>query len=58
MIEFEHAFQEILRADGLILDLRDNGGGNSQFGDIIISQLTDKPLAACHWKTRQYMPAS
>jgi carboxyl-terminal processing protease len=55
--EFDRAFNDILKADGLILDVRNNGGGNSAFGDAIISYLTDKPLQTSRWKTREYMPA-
>ena len=42
---------------GLVLDLRENGGGSSRIGYRIIGRLIDKPLKSCRWKTRQYMPA-
>ncbi len=54
---FEDAFDKILAAKGLILDLRDNGGGSSSIGYAILKKLVDKPVAGSHWKTRQYMPA-
>ena len=54
--QFEEAFDKILRAKGLILDVRDNGGGNSGFGDSILSTLIDRPAKGFRWKTRQYLP--
>lgn len=41
---FKQALPEILRAKGLILDLRDNGGGSSHYGFEILSYLTGQPL--------------
>jgi C-terminal processing protease CtpA/Prc len=55
--DFDAVFDKISKAKGLILDMRENGGGNSAFGDRIISYLTDKPIEKTRWKTRQYMPA-
>ncbi|MHC4744618.1 MAG: S41 family peptidase, partial [Planctomycetota bacterium] len=55
--QFDEVFDKIRSARGLILDLRENGGGNSAFGDAIISYLTDVPLESIRWKTRQYVPA-
>ncbi len=55
--QFEEAFDKILGAPGLILDVRRNGGGNSAFGDSILKMLLDRPAKGCQWKTRQYIPA-
>jgi carboxyl-terminal processing protease len=55
--QFEAAFAEIARADALILDLRENGGGNSGVGYRILAQLTDKPFKVSAWRTRNYRPA-
>ncbi len=55
--QFDNIFPEIQKAKGLIIDVRKNQGGNSAYGDAIISYLTNKPLKGSHWKTRQYMPA-
>lgn len=54
---FDRALDDICSANGLILDIRDNGGGSSSIGYSIISYLTDKPLKTSRWKTRQYTPA-
>lgn len=42
---------------GLIIDIRRNGGGNSGYGNSIISHLIDKPLKKEMWKTRSYRPS-
>jgi carboxyl-terminal processing protease len=54
--QFEGAFDKVLGAKGLVLDVRDNGGGNSAFGDAILSMLIDRPIKGFRWKTRQYLP--
>ena len=54
--EFAKSFEEISNADGLILDLRENGGGNSGVGWEILSFLTDKPFPTTRWHTLQYRP--
>jgi C-terminal processing protease CtpA/Prc len=54
---FGEAFDEIRQAKGLIIDVRNNGGGSSQHGYAIISRLIDKPIPDSLWKTRKYMPA-
>ncbi|KAB2956857.1 MAG: S41 family peptidase [Thermoanaerobaculia bacterium] len=50
-------WDEIAAAKGLILDLRDNGGGNSGHGYRILSTLVDRPSATTVWRTRLYRPA-
>lgn len=54
---FTERFDEISQAAGLIIDLRLNGGGNSNNGWGIIAQLVDKPFPTSRWKTRLYRPA-
>ena len=41
---FERAWPEIRKARGLVLDLRDNGGGNTANGYEILAWLTDRKL--------------
>jgi C-terminal processing protease CtpA/Prc len=56
--EFEAAFDEIAKTDALIIDIRNNGGGNSGNGYRILSYLTDQnPLKTSSWRTRQYRPS-
>jgi len=54
--EFLARFEEISGADALILDVRNNGGGNSTWGWNILAMLTDKPFATSSWATRLYRP--
>jgi C-terminal processing protease CtpA/Prc len=54
---FEAAYDKIVAAKGWILDVRDNGGGDSSIGYGVLKTLIDKPVEGSHWKTRQYMPA-
>jgi carboxyl-terminal processing protease len=55
--DFDAAFPEILKSNALILDLRENGGGNGNFGYKILSYQTDKPFQTSAWSTRDYRPA-
>jgi carboxyl-terminal processing protease len=41
---FERAFPTILKARGLIIDVRKNGGGNSGFGVQLLRFLTNEPI--------------
>ncbi len=53
---FGNAFDKIEKADGLIIDLRENGGGSSSVGWGILGYLTDKPFQTTRWHTLQYRP--
>ncbi|NEU08007.1 hypothetical protein GZH53_06750 [Flavihumibacter sp. R14] len=50
-------FDEISKADGIIFDLRNNGGGNSNVGYKVLATLTDKPFQTSSWYTRVYRPS-
>ena len=54
---FTERFEDISQAAGLIVDLRQNGGGNSSIGWGILAQLVDEPFPTSLWKTRLYRPA-
>ncbi|MDP2883982.1 MAG: S41 family peptidase [Ignavibacteria bacterium] len=41
---FKTRFEEILKADGLIIDLRTNGGGSGNIGFDILAHLTNHPF--------------
>lgn len=41
---FERAFPTILKARGLIIDMRNNGGGDSGFGVALLRFLTNEPI--------------
>lgn len=54
---FDALFERISRAKGLILDVRENGGGQLDIAYAIIGYLTDGPLTGSRWKTRQHQPS-
>jgi C-terminal processing protease CtpA/Prc len=54
---FNEKLKDINKTKGLLIDVRENGGGNSQYGDEIIACLIDKPIPATRWKTPQYRAA-
>lgn len=54
--DFAARFDEISNAEAIILDVRDNGGGNSSVGWQILSHLTDQPFPTTRWHTLQYRP--
>jgi C-terminal processing protease CtpA/Prc len=55
--EFDRVFPEILTAKGLIIDVRNNGGGSSSTGYSLIARLIEKPITqTSNWKTREYRP--
>jgi carboxyl-terminal processing protease len=54
---FEDAFPKIQTADAMILDLRQNDGGNGSLGDSILAHLTDRSFKGARWRTREYVPA-
>jgi carboxyl-terminal processing protease len=53
---FNNRFEEISKTDGLIIDLRHNGGGNGQLGFEILGQLTDKPFMQATSLFRNFNP--
>ena len=56
--EFEAVFSELKRAKKLIVDLRDNGGGNTNNGVAILKYLTpDNHIVGSGWQTRVHNPA-
>jgi len=55
--EYLAHFDEIAKADAIVFDVRDNGGGNSNVGYKVLATLTDKPFLTSAWRTRDYRPA-
>ena len=50
------AFDEIAKSSALVIDVRRNGGGNSDVGYKILSTLDDKAFLTSRWATRDYKP--
>ncbi|MHC5061623.1 MAG: S41 family peptidase [Planctomycetota bacterium] len=55
--DFIEKFNLIKQAKGLIIDVRENGGGSSGIGHEIVAHLIDKGIQGTHWKTPQYRAA-
>jgi C-terminal processing protease CtpA/Prc len=55
--EFDEVFDKIKEGRGLILDVRQNGGGSTNHGYAIVSRLVDKSVPGSHWKSRKYIAA-
>lgn len=55
--EFDILYQNIKKTDALIIDLRDNMGGNSGNADYIIRHLSSKPVKMGNWSSRNYVAA-
>ncbi|WP_294081596.1 S41 family peptidase [Proteiniphilum sp. UBA5384] len=57
--QFDKIYEEILQTDALVIDIRNNSGGNSANGDYILGHLTDEPfVAGGKWQSRKYIPFS
>jgi C-terminal processing protease CtpA/Prc len=55
--DFEAILPQLVSARGLVIDLRENGGGNSGNADRILSMLTAGEFPSQRWWTREYRPA-
>lgn len=54
--QFDSLFTSIQKTDAMILDIRENTGGNSGVGWSILGYLTDKPFKTTQWRSRSYLP--
>ncbi len=55
--EFDALYKDILQTDALVIDLRNNGGGNSGYSDHILRHLTEVPVRKGNWSSPMYVPA-
>jgi carboxyl-terminal processing protease len=55
--EFNGVFDKIRNSKCLVIDVRENTGGNTLNGYAIISRLIDKPLQGSKWRSPQYVSA-
>lgn len=56
LTRFKAAYDSIAPTNALILDVRRNGGGSSDYGWNILSYLTDKPMKTGSYESRLYSP--
>lgn len=54
---FDSLYSEILKSKALVIDLRDNAGGRSDYADYILTHFSSKPIKTCSWSSRLYIPA-
>ncbi|WP_235296406.1 S41 family peptidase [Portibacter marinus] len=52
---FEKLIDSLKAFDNYIIDLRNNGGGNSSHGYQILKYFADKPFATSKWSTREHL---
>lgn len=57
MKQFDSLFTQIAATKGLIIDIRNNGGGSSGIGYHIIESLTNKPFKTSYSKIPRYIPS-
>ena len=55
--DFDRVYSDILKTDALVIDIRDNGGGNSSHADYVIRHFDDKPIRLGRWASRMYVAA-
>ncbi|MFC6100252.1 S41 family peptidase [Olivibacter domesticus] len=54
---FAACYENISKANAIIFDIRNNGGGSSSVGWNILSYLIQKPFPIHSWYTREYRPS-
>jgi len=55
--QFDAIYEKILATDALIIDIRGNGGGNSNNSVYVLSHLTDENFNMSAWSSPRYIPA-
>ncbi len=55
--QFDSIYNDMLSSSSLIIDIRNNGGGNTSNAYHVLKHLTKKPFHGSAWKTRQYLPS-
>lgn len=54
---FDKLYDEILKTDALIIDIRNNGGGNSSHADYLVSHFSNRPIRQGTWSSPMYIAA-
>ncbi|MDQ3280416.1 MAG: S41 family peptidase [Acidobacteriota bacterium] len=54
---YDELWPQIEKTSALIIDIRANGGGNTNNGYHILKTLTNKPFLGSKWRTRKYLPS-
>lgn len=54
---FDELYGEILKTNALIIDIRDNSGGNSSHADYLMSHFSGRPIRQGVWRSPMYIAA-
>lgn len=54
---FDQIYDKIMKTDGLIIDIRGNGGGNSGYADYIARHFSADSIRGNSWSSPIYIPA-
>jgi len=57
MQKFDSVYDKLKNSSDLIIDLRNNGGGNSSYADYILRHLSKTPFKSDKWRSPMYIPA-
>jgi C-terminal processing protease CtpA/Prc len=55
--KYDELWPQIEKTSALIIDIRNNGGGQTSNGTHILKTLTNKPFLGSKWRTRKYLPS-
>ena len=56
-VEFDSLYPHILTTDALIIDIRNNGGGNSGYAEYILRHFSKEKIKTDSWRSPQYILA-
>lgn len=54
--KFVEVFDSLENVSSLVIDIRDNGGGNSTYGDFILRLICPDTIPALEWSSPKYIP--
>ncbi len=54
--KFIEVFDTLENVSSLIIDIRDNGGGNSGYGDFVLRLISPDTIPALDWSSPKYIP--
>lgn len=54
--KFAEAFDSLKNSSSLIIDIRDNGGGNSGYGDFVLQLICPDSIPTLPWSSPKYIP--
>lgn len=55
--QFDTLYSQILDTDALVIDIRNNPGGQTEYSDYVMRHLSETPMQYERWTSRMYIPA-